>query len=129
MIDGGLARVFPLKKHCFQCCHLATLLLSATALIPVAIQAGTADPILASWVQYVVNGVEVRAVTTDSLCPALEIEGRTVPMSVRAMPDEKYPNRVCTAPVPNWTSNIVLAGKPLPAPVAGYRISMGCTGL
>jgi len=68
------------------------------------------------WVQYVPGGVEVRAATTDTACPSLNIDGSDAPMPVRAEPGDGYPVRVCAAPLPRAVTHASIAGVPLPIP-------------
>jgi hypothetical protein len=86
--------------------------------------------VIASWVQYTADGVEVRAVTRGT-CPELVFDGKRSAMSQRAAPTDRHPNRVCTAQIPDGTTAIQLNGKPLPAPMTATpkRVSiLGDTG-
>ena len=87
------------------------------SLTPFSVLGKTVEPppILASWVQYVTGGVEVRVVTTGS-CPDVVFDGKTTSTLQRAAPTSTHPNSVCTARVPEKTSRIQLEGKVLPTP-------------
>ena len=111
--------------------HSFSLLLMFTALAVPAAYSNTEDAqIIASWVQYVSDGVEVRAVISGK-CPFVELDGKQMPMFLRAAPTGEHPNRVCAARVPAGTKSIRLSGKTLPAPVdttPGRIVVMGDTG-
>ena len=97
-------------------CSLLFLLCSS--LMPPVIYGGNTEPphMLASWVQYVTDGVEVRMVTTGK-CPSVLLDGQPASMVQRAAPTGPHPDRVCTARVPTGTNSIQLEGMTLPAPM------------
>ena len=97
-------------------CSLLFLLCSS--LMPPVIFGGNTEPphMLASWVQYVTDGVEVRMVTTGK-CPSVLLDGQPASMVQRAAPTGPHPNRVCTARVPTGTNSIQLEGMTLPVPM------------
>jgi hypothetical protein len=85
------------------------------------------------WVQYVADGAEIRAVTTKSQCPVLEIDGAAMPMSVRAPADKDagaFPVLVCFAKLAPTAKSIAVDGVPLkPLPSDLNRIVViGDTG-
>ena len=94
------------------------LFLLCFSLMPPATFGNNAESpqILASWVQYVTDGVEVRVVTTGT-CPDVVLGGKPTSMVQRAAPTGPHPNSVCTARVPTGTNSIQLGGMTLPAPV------------
>ncbi|WBS02595.1 hypothetical protein OU994_30910 [Pseudoduganella sp. SL102] len=99
---------------------------------------------------YVVLGEEgaatARVITVAAACPTLDVDGRPVPMSVRAAPatiaqrptasgpaDSKpsaFPVLACEAPLPAGTQRAALAGTPLPLPQHEARriVVIGDTG-
>ena len=61
----------------------------------------------------------VRAITTDASCPALEIDGHTVTMQVRAAPDPPmFPVLTCEATVPAEAAHAAIGDAVLPLPRA-----------
>jgi len=110
----------------------SSLFLLCLSLMPSATYGNNAESpqILASWVQYVTDGVEVRVVTTGT-CPDVVLGGKLTPMVQRAAPTGPHPNSVCTARVPTGTSSIQLGGITLPAPVTTtpkHIVVMGDSG-
>ena len=72
-------------------------------------------PPLASWVELAPGGVlSVRVVTEMSACPAIEIDGKSMPMAERAQPDQGFPVRICMAQAPQGAASVRLAGRELP---------------
>src|SRR3954469_17308454 len=55
-----------------------------------------------AWLELGPDGERIaRVITTDSTCPALDVDGRTVTMQVRALPDPPlFPVLTCEASVP-----------------------------
>lgn len=84
-------------------------------LMPAALVHANDDGVIAAWVQYTVDGVEARAVSTGS-CPRLRVDRRAIEMSERAQPTEAHPNTVCAAEIPAGTRSIRLRGEHLPVP-------------
>lgn len=98
--------------------------------VPAAYSSTEDTRIIASWVQYTSDGVEVRVVISGK-CPGVELDGKPTPMLQRAAPSDQHPNRVCAARVPAGTKNIRLGEKKLPAPVKttpGRIVVIGDTG-
>jgi hypothetical protein len=68
------------------------------------------------WLQYVPNGLEVRAVTTHSQCPATVVDGTARPMTVRAAPGDQYAVTTCSAVVPAAAKSVTIDGTPVALP-------------
>jgi hypothetical protein len=99
-------------------------------LMPAALVHANEDGVIAAWVQYTVDGVEARVVSTGD-CPRVRIDGRTVEMWERAQPTYAHPNTVCAAEIPAGTRSIRVSGKRLPAPTRKRTrriVVMGDTG-
>ena len=107
------------------------LLSSATLVAPATHGSSPGDTqLIASWVQYVTDGIEVRAVISGK-CPDVELDGQPSPMTQRAAPTDQHPSRVCSARVFPGTKSIHLAGISLPVPVKTTPeriVVMGDTG-
>ena len=100
--------------------------MAAAAALGLATAQAAQARILSQWVQLGPNGsASVRAITEDA-CPAVTLDGKSVPMSVRAEPARsfgnvkpaQFPVRSCEATVPSDTIAGVLDGKALPLPRA-----------
>jgi hypothetical protein len=91
-----------------------------------------AEPeLLARWVQYGADGAaEARVVAAAGQCPAISIDGQSVPMKERAAPNPAFPARICVAAVPSGARRIVVLGAALPAPKAAPSriVVLGDTG-
>lgn len=70
------------------------------------------------WVQYVPDGLEVRATTDRASCPALTFDGAAATFTERSTPGEGYPIRVCSSAIPAGTKSATIDGVPLALPVA-----------
>jgi len=83
-----------------------------------------------AWVQYGPRGVEVRALTSDNTCPAADIDGKTLPMQERAVPNAAYPARTCQLDLPSGTKKASVFGRPLMLPVDDPQtiVILGDTG-
>ncbi len=77
---------------------------------------GQGQPPLYRWVQYVPGGIEARAITRATECPAAAIDGQPAAMRVRAAPGPDFPIRVCALAIPAGAASAVIAGAPLPLP-------------
>jgi len=77
--------------------------------------AKTESQVIASWVQYTAEGVEVRSVVNGE-CPELRVDGNTVAMEVRVTPSKNHNATVCSAYLKDRTKNVVVAGQKLPVP-------------
>jgi hypothetical protein len=86
----------------------------AVTLLALGLFAGVARA--AAWVEMTPGGAEVRLVTASPGCPILSVGGAAVATTERAGPDEAFPNRVCSAPLPRGAHRIVVEGRTLPAP-------------
>ena len=100
--------------------------MAAAAALGLATAQAAQARILSQWVQLGPDGsASVRAITEDA-CPAVTLDGKSVPMSVRAEPARSFGNvkpalfpvRSCEATVPSDTIAGVLDGKALPLPRA-----------
>ncbi len=82
------------------------------------------------WVQYVPGGIEARAVTDASVCPAATIDGAPASMTERSAPGESYPVRGCALSIPADAKLVTIAGKPmsLPKPRPDRILLIGDTG-
>ena len=74
----------------------------------------------AAWVQQDAAGAEVRAVPADGLCPAAEVDGRSVALALRAAPGPAFP-AICQLRLAAGVRSVVLDGASLPLPVAEPR--------
>ncbi len=84
----------------------------------------------APWVEMTSGGAEIRTVTTALQCPRALIDGRAIVMTERAGPNEKFPNRVCSTPVPIHARRAPVAGQQVALPKARPRriVVIGDTG-
>ena len=80
-----------------------------------------ARPPLAAWVEMTGAGAQVRAVTEEAACPALSVDGKARPMTLRAAPSEAFANRICEADLPNRVTHVLVEGVSLPLPKAAPR--------
>ncbi len=78
----------------------------------------TAAELTAAWVQYSVDGPQVRAVV-DGECPPVAFDGIEVPLMRRAAPTDQHADTVCVANVPKGTTEVLLQETTLPAPPLG----------
>jgi hypothetical protein len=77
-----------------------------------------------AWVQLTGEGAQVRAAVTDGQCPAVTVDGRGQPMTLRRAADADFPE-VCQLEVPAGVSSLAVDGKALPVPArAPQRIVM-----
>ncbi len=102
------------------------------ALIPALTIGGEleTEKVVASWVQYTTDGIQVRAVVAGR-CPSIGFDGELTRMKERASPTDSHPNSVCVAEVPEGTRTIDLSGSKLPAPPTNKPkriVVMGDTG-
>ncbi len=74
-----------------------------------------AQGVTSQWVQLAPGGgSEVRVVTSDPTCPAISVDGASVPTTERAAPDAYFPVRLCAALIPATAKNASLGGTPIP---------------
>jgi hypothetical protein len=103
-----------------------TIVLLATALsLPSLSDAAT----LAAWSQYAGDGkAEARIVTDDAACPALNVDGASLPMAER-LNSEGF-GRICAAAFPAGAKSASVGGKSLPVPAAKphHVVVIGDTG-
>jgi predicted phosphodiesterase len=90
--------------------------LSAFAFALFALTLAASGARAAAWVEMTPGGAEVRLVTVAPKCPAVSVDGRAAMTTERAGPDEAFPNRVCSAPLPRGARRIVVEGRRLQAP-------------
>jgi hypothetical protein len=94
---------------------------------------------LAAWIQLGPRGeLSARAITDDSTCPTLQMDGAPLPMKVRSDPDAAFANvnkaafpvRGCEAVLTLGTRTLLLDGLPLPLPRPELRrvVIIGDTG-
>jgi len=69
-----------------------------------------------AWVQLTQAGPQIRVETTEARCPAVAIDGRSMPMAPRALPDAAFPTTMCQLEVPAGAKEAALAGQRLPLP-------------
>jgi hypothetical protein len=85
-----------------------------------------------AWLELGPGGERIaRVVTADTTCPTLDVDGRTVTMQVRALPDPPmFPVLTCEATVPAEADRAAIGGAVLPLPrVTTGRIAViGDTG-
>jgi hypothetical protein len=84
-----------------------------------------------AWVQLVDGGVaEVRATADGGQCPQVSVDGRPTTMSLRAGPDEAFPNALCQLKLPRGVKRAEVAGHMLATPHARIDriVVMGDTG-
>ena len=112
----------------FSGARVARLLPGLAALL-IACLPAHADT-LYRWTQYVPGGLEARAITNGSACPAAQIDGHATAMRVRAEPGPDYPVRICAVTVPAGTASALVDGRavPLPKPRADRILVIGDTG-
>jgi hypothetical protein len=120
---------------------------AALALAIAGLAQAADDPIQAAFVVLGDNGApQARVVTTDAGCPSILLDGRTMPMTVRAAPatlplrstrskpeetkPSAYPVLVCEAALPKGAKTARVGAHPLPLPVAEPKriVVIGDTG-
>ena len=84
----------------------------------------------APWVEMTAGGAEIRLVTAAPDCPRAVIDGEAVVLTDRAGPTERFPNRVCSTPVPAGARRATVAGVRVVLPKARPRriVVIGDTG-
>jgi hypothetical protein len=82
------------------------------------------------WAQYGPAGLEARAITDGTGCPAASMNGQPATMTMRAAPGPQFPITVCALPIPSDTKSLAVDGVPLALPSAEPRriVVMGDTG-
>src|ERR1700742_4512512 len=90
------------------------LLASLLFAFPVAAQ--TQDSaILSQWVQLAPGGgSEARIVTTAATCPAITVDGASLPMTERAAPNAYFAVHLCAAAIPAGAKSAAVNGAMLP---------------
>jgi hypothetical protein len=79
--------------------------------------AGVAHAEVRAWVQMVDGGVaEARAAADGASCPEASVDGRTVPMDLRAPADAAFPDALCQVKLPKGARSVEVAGRSLPLP-------------
>jgi hypothetical protein len=97
--------------------HLAATILIALDLAGPAV----AKAPLAAWVEMTGAGAQVRVVADGPACPALTVDGKSRPLSLRAGPDEAFANRICEGPLPRGAHRASVGELALPLPRARPR--------
>jgi predicted phosphodiesterase len=108
---------------------LLTVLLFA--LSATASQAAEPHALLARWVQMAPGGVaEARVVIEGTACPSAIVDGKTVAMTVRAAPDQKFPAILCTVTIDPGARQLSILGEvlKLPKQAPDRIIVLGDTG-
>ena len=103
------------------------ILALAALLLPASAAAQTAT---AAWVQLGPGGTaEARAVASGTACPQATVDGKPVPMAVRAAGDAQF-QLACALPIPAGTKSVSVDGRALPLPVANPKtiLVLGDTG-
>ena len=103
------------------------LLIAVLSALSLSAQAGT----LSAWSQYGADGtVEARVITDEAACPALTIDGKDRPMTLRQQPSDAFAVKVCVGSIPAGTKKASAGGSDLPVPVAKPRhiVLLGDTG-
>jgi len=67
-----------------------------------------------AWVQMTRTGAQIRVETAETRCPAVAIDGHSIEMQPRALPDAAFPMTVCQLDVPAGAREAVLGGERLP---------------
>ncbi len=68
-----------------------------------------------AWVQMTAQGSEVRLVRPAGPCPVAQVDGRVLPLVVRAAADDRFP-AICSAPLPPGARKVEVAGRGLAGP-------------
>jgi hypothetical protein len=103
------------------------------AAVSLSLSAAAAEParaaVTSAWVQMTEGGADIRAVTSETACPAAEVDGRTLPLQLRSAADARFP-AVCSAALPPGATAVGLQGRTYPAPRPMVRriVVFGDTG-
>jgi predicted phosphodiesterase len=65
------------------------------------------------WLQLGPTGLEARVITEEPSCPTLQLDNAQKLMGVRASSDDKFPIKVCSAPIPPDVHLVAVAGASL----------------
>jgi Calcineurin-like phosphoesterase len=87
--------------------------------------------ILSAWLQYGADGnPHARAVVTDTACPTVAFDGKTVPMTERARKSAGFDDTVCDAAVAHDARKVRVGDRELPAPARDPKtiVVLGDTG-
>ena len=109
--------------------RLPAPILASLALLLAAPMAAKAET--TAWVQLVDGGVaEVRAAAEGATCPAVEVDGRSTPMALRAGPDAAFPQALCQLKLQKGVRHAEVGGHvmPLPHPRIDRIVVIGDTG-
>ncbi len=96
---------------------LATFLAALVAGLLLPIAPARANEFYA-WTQFVADGLEARAITEQTECPKITIDGSVRPMALRAGPTDAFPVRVCAIAIPRGAKEAAIADRPLHFPTA-----------
>jgi hypothetical protein len=93
--------------------------LGLALLVGLASPATAAPPRLVSaWVQMAPGDLaEARAVVDGTACPQISIDGKNVPMRLRASSNAAFPNLLCAATLTVKVRKVAILGRDLPLPV------------
>jgi calcineurin-like phosphoesterase family protein len=84
------------------------------------------------WTQYTAQGVEVRGILPDgqASCPSLTVDGKPVPMLLRAAASANFPRTLCGLTLPAGVKSVAAGGHAVPVPVADPQriLVLGDTG-
>ena len=107
--------------------------LIAFSMLPGFAGAGQATPVAATstpaWTQFGVDGLVARTFSNGD-CPAIEIDGQSAPMTLRAASNRDFPRAVCEAAIPADSAAASIGGQELalmPSSLARIAI-VGDTG-
>ena len=125
----------------------ASVIAGALTLLAAGAAQAAADSIQSAYVLMGDGGrAEARVITSDTVCPSVDVDGALLPMAVRAAPatvplrptrskpseskPSEYPVLVCEATLPQGARSAVAGGHRLPAPVAEPKriVVIGDTG-
>jgi hypothetical protein len=116
--------------------RIMTRTLSLVAAVWFALAAAHADAPpaqpLETWVQYTAQGVEVRGLLPagQTSCPSLTVDGKAMPMTMRATATADFPRAVCSLQLPGGVKSVMAGGQAVPVPVADPQriLVLGDTG-
>jgi len=69
-----------------------------------------------AWVEMTGAGAQARVETTDAHCPSAELDGRSIPMQLRAGPDAAFPVTMCQLDIPANVRRASVGNQTLPLP-------------
>jgi hypothetical protein len=86
--------------------------------------------LLAAWTQIGRGGTLLARTIVRGNCPSLDVDGKTRPMAVRAVPGPAFDVRSCEATIPHGARSASVLGRalPLPRPQIHTIVAFGDTG-